>query len=127
MLSTDSTALCVHGLIGTPPDRIEVVTKRGGTRITNPTFSQSFIPQEWLQVGITISFFNGVEVKIFNLERMLLELMRSRTKLPYDIYRKAVISFRKYADALDIYKLEKYASNIPRGQSFLKRVLENVF
>ncbi len=74
-----------------------------------------------------MSVFNGVEVKIFDLERMLLELMRPRTKLPYDTYRKAVISFRKYADTLDIYKLVEYASSIPRGQSFLRRALENVF
>lgn len=65
---TGSTALYVHGLIDTPPDRVEVVIKRGGTRITNPIFAQKFIPQEWLQVGVAISVFNGVEVKIFDLE-----------------------------------------------------------
>lgn len=124
---TGSTALYVHGLIDNPPDRMEVVTKRGGTRIANPAFSQSFISQEWLQVGVAISAFNGVEVKMFDLERILLELMRSRNKLPYDTYRKAVISFRKYADTLDIYKLEEYASSIPRGRSFSRRAIDCVF
>ena len=101
---TGPTALYLHNLIDLPPERVDVATKRGGTKITNPA-----------------------EVRVFDLERMLLELMRSRNKLPYDIYREAVNSYRRLADRLDMYKLEEYAKRIPRGGSYLNRVLEEVF
>lgn len=124
---TGPTALYLHGLIDLPPERFDIATKRGGTKITNPMIRQSFIPQEWLQVGTTTTHHDGTTVTIFDLERMLLEIMRSRNKLPYDIYREAVGSYRRLADSLDIYKLEEYASRIPRGQSYLNRALEEVF
>lgn len=124
---TGPTALYIHGLIDLPPDRIDVATKRGGTKISNPQIRQSFIPQEWLQIGATTSSFDGAEVKIYDLERMLLEVMRSRNKLPYDLYREAVGSYRRVADRLDIYKLEEYANRIPRGRSYFNRALEEVF
>ena len=124
---TGPTALFLHGIIDLPPERIDVATKRGGTKISSPTISQSYIPQEWLQVGASTIFHDGAELKVFDLERMLLELMRSRNKIPYDIYREAVNSYRKLADRLDIYKLEEYASQIPRGQSYFNRLLEEVF
>ncbi|WP_165061921.1 hypothetical protein [Adlercreutzia sp. ZJ154] len=124
---TGSTALYLHDLIDLPPESIDVVTKRGGTKITNPAIRQSYIPQEWLQVGATTITYDGVEVNVFDLERTLLELMRSRNKLPYKIYREAVNSYRKLINRLDVYKLEEYADLIPRGQSYFNRVLEEVF
>ncbi len=124
---TGPTALYLHDLIDLPPERIDVATKRGGTKIANPAIRQSYIPQEWLQVGAASTIHDGAEVNMFDLERMLLELMRSRNKLPYDIYREAVGSYRRLADKLDMYKLEEYARRIPRGESYLNRVLEEVF
>ncbi len=124
---TGPTALYLHNLIDLPPERVDVATKRGGTKITNPAIQPSYIPEDWLQVGATTTIHDGTEVRVFDLERMLLELMRSRNKLPYDIYREAVNSYRRLADRLDMYKLEEYAKRIPRGGSYLNRVLEEVF
>lgn len=124
---TGPTALYLHNLIDLPPERIDVAAKRGGTKITNPALRPSYIPEDWLQVGSTTIIHDGTKVRVFDLERMLLELMRSRNKLPYDIYREAVGSYRRLADKLDMYKLEEYAKRIPRGGSYLNRVLEEVF
>ena len=124
---TGPTALYLHNLIDLPPEHVDVATKRGGTKITNPAIRPSYIPEDWLQVGATTIVHDGIEVRVFDLERMLLELMRSRNKLPYDIYREAVNSYRRLADRLDMYKLEEYAKRIPRGGSYLNRVLEEVF
>lgn len=126
-IATGQTALYLQGLIDSPPDVIELATKRGGTKISNPAIRQSFIPQEWLRLGASTLVHDGAEVRVYDRERMLLELMRSRSKMPYDIYREAVGSYRKLADELDIYKLEEYAASMPRGGSYLGRVLEEVF
>lgn len=63
----------------------------------------------------------------YDPERMLLELMRSRNKLPYDLYREAVASFRRRSERLDIYRLQDYAEAIPHGEAHLERAMEEVF
>lgn len=126
-IATGQTALYLHGLIDLPPDLFDLASKRGGTKISNDAVRQTFIPEEWLGLGETSIAHDGELVKVYDLERMLLEVMRSRNKLPYDIYREAIGSYRRLAENLDIYKLEAYADAMPRGQSYLNRALEEVF
>lgn len=70
---------------------------------------------------------DGTELPAYDQERMLLELMRSRNKLPYDLYRDAVASFRRRAERLDIHRLQDYAEIIPRGEAHLERAMKEVF
>lgn len=124
---TGQTALYVHNLIDTPPEKIDLATKRGGTKIFDQTVRQHFVPSEWIEVGKNQTEVDGVTLPTYDQERMLLELMRSRNKLPYDLYREAVKSYRERADEIDIYKLQDYAERIPRGEAHLNRAMEEVF
>lgn len=65
---------------------------------------------------------DGTELAAYNLERM-----RSRNKLPYDLYREATVSFRRRSERLDIYRLQDYTEAIPRGEAYLECVMEEVF
>ena len=124
---TGLTALYVHGLIDTPPGRIDVATKRGGTKIANPAVAQHFVPVDWISVGRVSIEFDGREIPVYDCERMLIELMRSRNKYPRDLYKDAIRSFRERANSLDMCKLDAYAAVIPRGQAYLDRAFEEVF
>ena len=124
---TGQTALYAHGLVTAPPDRIDLAMRRGGTKIRDEAVRQHFVPEEWLDVGRTTVSVDGTEFPAYDQERMLLELMRSRNKLPYDLYREAVSSFRRRSDRLDIYTLQDYAEAIPRGEAYLGRAMEEVF
>lgn len=124
---TGLTALYVHGLVDSPPEKIDLATKRGGTKINDPLVHQYAVPAEWLNLGRTEAEFDGAKIAVYDLERMLLELMRSRNKLPYDLYREAVSSYRRRADKLDIYKLQDYSERMPRGESHLARAMKEVF
>lgn len=110
-----------------PPDRIDLATKRGGTKISDAAVRQHFIPEGWLGVGRSTVSVDGTELAAYDPERMLLELMRSRNKLPYDLYREAVASFRRRSERLDIYRLQDYAEAIPHGEAHLERAMEEVF
>lgn len=124
---TGTTALYLYGFIDMPPEQIDVATKRGGTKIPNQAVKQTFTPVESLDVGKSALEVDGQNVPTYDMERMLLELMRIRNKIPYDLYREAVQSYRKRADELDIYKLQDYAATIPRGNSYLERAMKEVF
>lgn len=88
---------------------------------------QHFIPEGWLGIGRSTVSVDGTELAVYDPERMLLELMRSRNKLPYDLYREAVASFRRRSERLDIYRLQDYAEAIPHGEAHLERAMEEVF
>lgn len=124
---TGQTALYAHDLVTAPPERIDLATKRGGTKIHDLTVRQHFVPEEWLEIGRTTISMNGINFPAYDLERMLLELMRSRNKLPYDLHKEAVLSFRNRSDKMDIYKLQDYAEAIPHGEAHLERALGEVF
>lgn len=126
-IATGQTALYLHGLIDSPPELFDLATKRGGTKIRNEVIRQTFIPEGWLRLGVTTLSHDGADVRAYDLERMLLELMRSRNKLPYDVYKEAIGSYRRIADRLDVYRLEEYAHAMPCGKAHLRRVLEEVF
>ena len=124
---TGWTALYAHGLVTEPPDRIDLATKRGGTKILDVVLRQHFVPEGWLSVGRTTVTLDGIELIAYDLERMLLELMRTRNKLPYDLYKEAVASFRRRSERLDVYRLQDYAEIIPRGEAYLERAMGEVF
>ena len=124
---TGLTALYLHGLTDVPPEKIDLVTKRGGTKISKPQIRQTYIPDDWINIGASYIHQDGIKIRAYDLERMLLELMRSRNKIPRDLYKEAVNSYRRRADELNIYKLEDYANRIPRGHAYLNRALEEVF
>jgi hypothetical protein len=124
---TGLTAFYIHGLTDVIPDVIDVASKRRGTKISDSRIKQHFVPEDWLDTGKSTIVHDGVELTIYDQERMLLELIRSRNKLPYDIYKEIVASYRRRADDLDLYKLQDYAEVMPRGARHLDIVMKEVF
>lgn len=110
-----------------PPDTIDAASAVGSTKMVLSGVHQTFVRPDVLGIGRAETEVDGARVSVYDEERMLLELMRTRNKLPYDLYREAVQSYRRKADELDIYKLEDYAEGIPRGNSYLNRAMEEVF
>ena len=55
-----------------------------------------------------------MELRIFDKERLLIETMRMRTKMPLDLYHEVIGNFRKMADALYPAKIEDYLESFPK-------------
>ena len=124
---TGITAYYIHGLTDTVPDTVDLATKRGGTKIVLPYVTQHFIPKEWLDTGSITLFYDGSFIPIYDQERMLLELMRNRSKLPFDLYKEIVAAYRARQDSLNIHRLQDYAEQMPRGRKHLGLILREVF
>lgn len=54
--------------------------------------------------------YHNTEICIYNLERMLIELVRFRGKLPFDYYKEIIGSYRNRVETMDIVKAEDYAA-----------------
>lgn len=64
---TGQTALYAHGLVTAPPDRIDLATKRGGTKIRDAAVRQHFIPEGWLGVGRSTVSVDGTELAVVSV------------------------------------------------------------
>lgn len=53
---------------------------------------------------------DGEKVNIYDRERLLIELIRKRKKIPFDYYKEIIGNYREIINELDMYKIEKYLS-----------------
>ena len=46
------------------------------------------------------------EIKIYSKERMLIEVVRNKSKLPYDYYKEIIGRHRKLVNEMDIQEVQ---------------------
>ena len=71
--------------------------------------------------------YAGAKIVVYDLERMLIELMRYRGKLPYDYYKEVVGSFRSNMDRLYPAKVDEYLELFPRREAISRQLDLEVF
>ena len=55
-----------------------------------------------------------MELRIFDKERLLIETIRMRTKMPLDLYHEVIGSYRKEVGVLYPAKIEDYLESFPK-------------
>jgi hypothetical protein len=121
---TALTAFYIHGLTDKVPDRIDLATRRNATRISGAEIRQHFVAERLFEVGVTAVEHDGVEVRIYDLESMLFYLVHMDGKLPFDLFKEVMKSYR--ARALDYRKLQEYSAVLPGGRNNLERIIKEI-
>lgn len=106
---TGESAFYYHGLTDAIPDFYHLATLRTNTRIKDKRVEQSFLTEELFAVGKSQLQYHNITINIYNLERMLIELVRFKNKLPFDYYTEIISSYRNKVETMDISKVEEYA------------------
>lgn len=119
---TGRSAFYYHSLTDVIPDHYYLATKRNDTRIKDPRVIQFFIKNEIFDAGVTELQYNNSNIRIYNLERMLIELMRFRTKLPMDYYKEIIQNYRKISFEMDFGLVEDYASMFRNGTKLMDMI-----
>ena len=104
-----------YGLIDVIPDTVDLATDRDASKISDPRVRQYFVPAESLMVGIATGEERGYTFQIYNRERMLIELLRYKSKLPFDLYKEVLLNYRRIMPQLDIQKIQDYAAAVPKS------------
>ena len=78
--------------------------------------------KELLDIGLTKMKIEDTEVNIYDQERMLIELIRYKSKLPYELYKDVLNNYRKIKEKLNFIKLYKYAQNF--NNLYIMRTIE---
>ena len=119
---TGKSAFYYHSLTDVIPDHYYLATRRTDTRIKDPRVIQSFIKDDIFDAGITEIQYNNSTIRIYDKERMLIELMRFKTKLPMDYYKEIINNYRKLSFELDFGIVEDYAAMFKSGAKFMHMI-----
>ena len=119
---TGKSAFYYHSLTDVIPDYFFLATKRTDTRIKDPRVVQSFLQDEIFDAGISEIQYNNSSIRIYDKERMLIELMRFKSRIPMDYYKEIINNYRKLSFELDFGIVENYASMFRRGAKLMTMI-----
>ena len=119
---TGESAFYYHSLTDVIPDHYTLATRRTDTRIKDPRIRQSFAKDDIFEAGITEIQYNNSAIRIYNKERMLIELLRFKAKTPLDYYKEIINNYRMLSFNLDFGMVEEYAALFKSGAKLMNMV-----
>lgn len=111
---TMDSALYLYGLTDTLPEDVHLATARDATRIARLGYHQYFIEKGLLEPGAVVVERDQGPIRIYDKERLLVEVMRRQALLPLDYYKEVINSYRHITEELDIRQVEDYMSLFKR-------------
>lgn len=117
---TMDSAFYYLGLTDTIPDKYYLVTDKDASKIRDARVMQSFENSSILELGLTERDVDGVKIRMYSYERMLLELLRNKNKMPFDRYKEIIQNYRKRVDKMDITLLLDMAEAMPKSDMIIK-------
>lgn len=123
---TGESAFYYHGLTDVIPDYYHLATIRTDSRIKDERIKQVYIKKDIFYMGKIIMPYNNKEICIYNLERMLIELVRFRGKMSFDYYKEIVSNYRNRVYAMDFAKLEEYADKFKYSDKIMEIIEREV-
>lgn len=120
------SAFYYYGLTDNIPDKYYLSTKKKARKIKDDRVIQTFMDDRYFNIGITYIYYNNVRIKIYDKERMLIELVRNKNNMSYDMYKEIINNYRSIVDELNFLKLQDYLSNFKNKDKYLKIIQEEV-
>ena len=124
---TLDTAFYYHGLTDVVPDEYCIATSKHARKLRDPRIRQIYIPDEILNLGVIIMYRRDAMFRIYDKERMLIELLSRKNSLPRDCYKEIVGNYRNQIHELDIERIQEYAENFPKHKMISEALAAEVF
>lgn len=121
---TGFSAFVFHDLTDFIPDKFYFVTEQHSYPIRRKDVVQSYQNESTIYIGATKVQYDDGFVKVYDLERTLIELVRCKGKYPPELFYDVIKSFRKRVDELDFYKLNDYIKHFKNRSVILQRIKE---
>ena len=124
---TLDTAFYYHNLTDVVPDIYYLATTSGTRGIRDERIKQIFIKDEFFELGVTTMKRRDAEFRIYDKERMLIELARFKNKLSYDYYKEIIHNYRAIIYDLDVERIQEYAATFPLSRTITDILEREVF
>lgn len=120
---TMESAFYYYDLTDIIPEKYFLSTPKSSSKIRDPRIKQIYDSCSSLDMGKTVIDINGAQINIYNKERMLAELLRSKNKMPFDYYKEIVLNYRKIINTIDIALMMDYIYALPKAE-FVSNALQ---
>ncbi len=124
---TMETAFYLYGFTDEVPDACTMATKREAAPIADSRVKQIFMPKELLGLGATTMDYKGYDIQIFDKERMLIELVRYKSKIPFNYYKEVLGNYRRILTQLNAEKIRNYAESVPKSNKVIRTLRTEVY
>ncbi len=124
---TLNTAFYLYKITKKQDKKIYLACTRNADKFTEKNIEQMCMEKRMLRIGETTIKYEGIDIPIYDKERLLIELIRKKWLMPYSYYKSIINGYRKIANTLDMDKLKEYAPHFYNGHSILKTIINEVF
>jgi len=123
---TLETAAYIYKLKKTLPNIYYVASKQKDRKMKEEYIKQVFMTDELYRIGVNNMTYQNVNIKAYDLERLLIEVVRNKTKLDGDSYKEIIESYSKISKLLNKRKLETYLPYF-KNPKIVERINKEVF
>lgn len=124
---TMDSAFYYHGLTDVIPDKYHIATDKHSIYLSDKRVHQYYIPSDILNIGVATMTRRDATFRIYDRERMLIELLRYKNKLPFDYYKEILGNYRNHIHELDIERMQEYAAIFPKSKMISDSLDKEVF
>lgn len=124
---TMDSAFYYHGLTDVIPDEYHVATDKHSIYLSDKRIHQYYIQTEILKKGVSTMTRRDATFRIYDRERMLIELLRYKNKLPFDYYKEILSNYRNLIYELDLERIQEYAATFPKHKMVSEALDKEVF
>ena len=119
---TMESALFYLGISDVVPDKYVIATDKDATKYKNDNVEQYFMNNGLISIGVTTIKHNNIDIPIFNKERMLIEVVRYKNKLPFDYYKEVINYYRNHIEEIDVSLVLDYLESFPKKRLLTKTI-----
>lgn len=116
------SAYFYYGFSDVIPEYYHMVTKRGDTRIKDKRVKQTFVKDDLYDIGKRTMEYQNVNISIYSRERLLVDLIRFKSRVSFDYYKEVISGYRRVIDELDFFSIEDYAAMFRQGEKIMEAV-----
>ena len=120
------TACYCYGFLKENKKPYVIATKQKDRKIKNDNLKQIFMSDDLYHLGINILKFEGVQIKTFDIERLLIEVVRNKPNIDYEVYKEITESYRKLKNLLNKRKLQSYLPFF-KDKRIVNRIATEIF
>ena len=124
---TMDSAFYYHNLTDVIPEKEHLALKRDSTKISDSRIKVVYYQDKFFDIGKSTLNINGVEVKVYDKERMLIELIRNRKSIGFDYYKEIIANYREIKETLNTKKIAEYISNFAIENHLYDVIMKEVF
>ncbi len=124
---TLESAFYYHNLTDVMPEKNVLAVKRDSYKNIDTSIRFVSYSEKYFDLGASTTIVDGVEIKIYDKERMLIELIRNRKSYGFDYYKEIINNYRKLKEQLDMGKIADYISLFPIEEHLYDVIMKEVF